>query len=181
MVNDKQAAFEGVCHLVSLGHRRIALINGPNLYFSSDRMDGYCQALAAAGVTVDEKRMVHLRHQTADFGMEGMRELLNRGRDFSAVFAVTDEMAIGAIRVLWDAGIRVPEDISVMGFDNIGMASYIVPRLTTIQQPIAEIGKQTAQLIHHYINGESDLLSSVVLPHKLIIRESTAAVNELLL
>lgn len=179
MVNDKQAAFEGVCHLVSLGHRRIALINGPDLYFSSDRMNGYCQALAAAGVRVDEKRMVHLRHQTADFGMEGMRELLNRGRDFSAVFAVTDEMAIGAIRVLWDAGIRVPEDISVMGFDNIGMASYIVPRLTTIQQPIAEIGKQTAQLIHHYINGESDLLSSVVLPHKLIIRESTAAVNEL--
>ncbi|AEF83725.1 catabolite control protein [Treponema primitia ZAS-2] len=178
MVNDKQAAFEGVCHLVSLGHRRIALIDGPDFYFSSDRMDGYCQALAAAGVVGDEKRMIQVRHQTADFGMEGMRELLNRGRDFSAVFAVTDEIAIGAVRVLRDAGLRVPEDISVMGFDDISMASYVVPRLTTIQQPISEMGKQTAQLIHHYINGDSTLISNVVLPHKLIIRESTAAVSD---
>jgi DNA-binding LacI/PurR family transcriptional regulator len=78
---------------------------------------------------------------------------------------------------LHDEGIRVPDDVSVLGFDNISMAQYTVPRLSTIEQPINEIGKLTAQFIHQYITGDGNLVSGVILPHSLIIRESTAAIN----
>jgi LacI family transcriptional regulator len=113
----------------------------------------------------------------SEFGMYGMRELLLRGRDFTAVFAATDELAIGAIRVLHDHNLRVPEDISVIGFDNIESSNYYIPRLTTIHQPIAEIGEQAARNLHRRINGDINTDSEIIIPHKLIIRESTRSIG----
>jgi LacI family transcriptional regulator len=82
-----------------------------------------------------------------------MRELLLRNRDFTAIFAASDELALGAMRALQDEGIRVPEDISVIGFDDIDIADYLHPRLTTIRQPIREIGEQSALNLHRHISG----------------------------
>jgi LacI family transcriptional regulator len=106
--------------------------------------------------------------------MYGMRELLLRNRDFTAVFAATDELALGAMRVLKDEGILVPEDISVVGFDDIDISSYIIPRLTTIRQPLDKIGEQTALTLHKCITGVSVNATDMILPYKLIIRESTS-------
>jgi LacI family transcriptional regulator len=112
--------------------------------------------------------------------MYGMRELLLRdgnsgGRSFTALFAGTDELAIGAIRVLNDEGIRVPQDVSVVGFDDIDIANYISPRLTTISQPLSEIGEKTALALHRQIAGGTTTDGEQILPYKLIIRESTCA------
>ena len=120
-----------------------------------------------------------VRHYVPEFGMYGMRELLLREgekRGFTALFAATDELAIGAIRVLADEGIRVPGDVSVVGFDDIDIANYMMPRLTTIRQPIAEMGEQTALALHHSISGGNVSRTELVLPYRLIIRESTAKI-----
>jgi LacI family transcriptional regulator len=109
--------------------------------------------------------------------MYGMRELLLRGRNFSAVFAATDELAIGAIRVLQDEGIRVPQEVSVMGFDDIEISNFMIPRLTTIRQPLREIGEQAALTLHRHISGNRDSQTNMVLPYRLIIRESTCALG----
>jgi LacI family transcriptional regulator len=113
-------------------------------------------------------------YYTSEFGMYGMRECLLRDRDFSALFAATDELAIGAVRVLRDEGLRVPEDISVVGFDDIEITDYLIPRLTTIRQPLDDIGEQTALTLHKLINGSRGTGADMILPYKLIIRESTA-------
>jgi LacI family transcriptional regulator len=98
---------------------------------------------------------------------------LLRSRDFSAVFAASDELAVGAIRVLKDEGIGVPEDVSIIGFDNIESSAYYVPRLTTVHQPINEIGEQAALSLHRRIAGGAGMEPEIIIPHKLIIREST--------
>ncbi|MDR3334243.1 MAG: LacI family transcriptional regulator [Treponema sp.] len=173
-VDDRLAAFQGVRHLLGMGHRRIAIISGNGFSFGNLRGAGFFQALEAEGIPRDEGRVVSVQHYTPEFGMYGMRELLLRGRDFSAVFAATDELAIGAIRVLKDESIRVPEDVSVVGFDDIEISNYVIPRLTTIRQPLGEIGEQTALMIHRCITGQHSMELEQIFPHQLIIRESTA-------
>ena len=179
-VNEEQASMEAVNHLIGLGHRRILMISGDGFTFGRQRAEGFFQALAAADISWDENRVVFVRHYTPEFGMYGMRELLLRekaGKDFTAVFAATDDLAIGAVRALSDEGIRVPGDVSVVGFDDIDLSNYITPRLTTIRQPIKEIGEQTALALHRCIAGgefKADSGKEQVFPHRLIIRESTA-------
>ncbi|MDR3148164.1 MAG: LacI family transcriptional regulator [Treponema sp.] len=173
-VDDQQAAFEAVCHLISLGHRKIGMINGRGHPFGSHRLEGYYRAMDALKSSREECQVAAVPHYTAEYGMEGMRELLSRGMDFTALFASTDELAIGAIRVLRDEGLRVPEDISVIGFDDINMSNYIIPRLTTIHQPLEEIGEQTALTLHRRIIDRVSATPEQIFPHRLIIRESTA-------
>jgi LacI family transcriptional regulator len=175
-VDDQQAAFEAVCHLISLGHRKIRMINGSGHSFGSHRLEGYYRAMDALKSKREEGQVATVPHYTAEYGMEGMRELLLRGRDFTALFASTDELAIGAIRVLRDEGLRVPEDVSVIGFDDISMSNYIIPRLTTIRQPLGEIGEQTALTLHRRILEGVFQRTEHIFPHRLIIRESTAPV-----
>jgi LacI family transcriptional regulator len=176
-VDEERAAFEGVTHLLNLGHRKIVMITGSGFTFGSQRMEGYFKALEAAGIARDSGRVVSVGYYTAEFGMYGMRELRLRDRDFTAVFTATDELAIGAMRVLRDEGLRVPGDVSVVGFDDIEISNYFIPRLTTIHQPIIEIGEQAALSLHRRINGDNSS-SEILIPHKLIIRESTRAGNK---
>jgi LacI family transcriptional regulator len=173
-VKEQQAAFEGVSYLISLGHKKINMISGTGFAFGIRRTEGYFQALEIQGLPRDEKRITAVQFYTAEYGSYGMSEMLQKSRDFTALFAATDELAIGAIRALRDEGIRVPEDVSVLGFDDISMSSYLVPRLTTIRQPLGEIGEQTALAMHrsitdHNLSGGFD----IELPYRLVIREST--------
>jgi LacI family transcriptional regulator len=178
-VNEEQAAADAVNHLISLGHRDMVMISGDGFTFGRQRAEGFFQALTEADITLETGRVVFVRNYTAEFGMYGMRELLLRrggGQNFTALFAATDELAIGAIRGLQDAGIRVPEDVSVVGFDDVDISSYTIPRLTTVRQPIKEIGEQTALALHRIITGGGVVPEDQILPHRFIIRESTRAI-----
>ena len=178
-VNEEIASRDAVNHLIGLGHRRIVMISGDGFTFGRQRAEGFFQALTEADIRCDESRVVFVRHYTPEFGMYGMRELLLRkGRHgFTSLFAATDELAIGAIRVLSDEGLRVPEDISVVGFDDIDIAQYMSPRLTTISQPLPEIGENTALALHRQITGGKFSEEEHTLPYKLVIRESTRALH----
>jgi LacI family transcriptional regulator len=175
-VSEEDAAYDAVSHLINLGHRKIKMISSNGLSCGSQRAEGFFRALEAAGIARDiYEQTVFVSQYTTEFGMYGMRELLLRNRDFTAIFAATDELAIGAMRVLKDEGFRIPEDVSVVGFDDIDISNYIMPRLTTIRQPLMEIGERTASSLHKYINGSKGARADMVLPYKLIIRESTCA------
>jgi len=179
-VNEEQASRDAVNHLINLGHRRIMMISGEGFTFGRQRADGFFQALAEADIAWQMNRIVFVSHYTAEFGMYGMKELLLREgkKSFTALFAATDELAVGAIRVLNDEGLRVPEDISVVGFDDIDIANYMNPRLTTISQPLTEMGEKTAAALHHQISGNNNSIDELILPYKLVIRESTRALKK---
>ena len=179
-VNEEQASRDAVNHLISLGHRRIVMISGDGFTFGRQRAEGFFQALTEADIPWDKDRVVFVRSYTPEFGMYGMKELLLRKgkNNFTALFAATDEIAIGAIRVLADEGLRVPDDVSVVGFDDIDIAKYMIPRLTTICQPLTEIGEKTAAALHRRITGNSAAAEELILPYKLVIRESTRALRK---
>ena len=179
-VNEEQASREAVNHLINLGHRRIMMISGDVFSFGRQRTEGFFQALTEANISRDKNQVVFVRYYTPEFGMYGMRDLLLREgkHSFTALFAATDELAVGAIRVLNDEGLRVPEDVSVVGFDDIDIASYMSPRLTTISQPLTEIGEKTALALHRQISGNNTAGEELILPYKLIIRESTRAMKK---
>jgi LacI family transcriptional regulator len=177
-VDETQAAMDAVNHLIGLGHRRINMISGSDATFGKLRVEGYYKALSAAGIERDPSRVLVAPFYTAESGMYSIRELLLKNRDFSAIYAATDDLAIGVIRILIDKGLRVPEDVSVIGFDDIEIADYMIPRLTTIRQPLEDMGQQAALILHRAITGQGAARQELVLPYKLIIRESTARNNE---
>jgi DNA-binding LacI/PurR family transcriptional regulator len=145
--------------------------------FENRRLQGYRRALGKNDIPFDEKRIVYERQCTFEDGKHGMKNMLLGGKDFSAVFAAGDEMPIGAMRVLNDERIRVPEDVSIIGFGDMESSDTVIPRLTTIQQPVDEIGELAAVFLHKLINKTEEAHREYILPHKLIIRESTAACN----
>ncbi|MCL1993589.1 MAG: LacI family transcriptional regulator [Spirochaetes bacterium] len=175
MINDRQAAVDAVNHLIGLGHRKINFLGGSGFSFGLERIKGYYDALEAAGLEPDKSRCFCDAQYSTEDGMYGMREMLLHGRDFTALFAASDELAMGAIRALKDAGIRVPDDVSVIGFDNIENAKYFIPRLTTIHQPIEEIGEHAVTNLRRLMGVATNVYPEIIIPHKLIIRESTSS------
>jgi LacI family transcriptional regulator len=180
-IDDRQAAFEAVSHLIRLGHRKINMISTNRFSFGTHRAEGYFLALKENNIPEDAERVVYEPQYTPESGAQGMKKLLLRNRDFSAVFAATDDLAVGVVRTLKDGGFRIPEDVSVVGFDDTETSSYVVPRLTTIRQPLEKLGKQTALALHGLISGIYSAASGTAeksaesfLPHELIVRESTA-------
>ncbi|HCM25663.1 MAG: LacI family transcriptional regulator [Treponema sp. GWB1_62_6] len=173
-VDEEKAARDAVDHLISLGHRRIDLISAGGFSFGGKRAAGYRQALAAAGIAPEEAREIFAPSFSLEAGKTCMKTLLDRGHGITAVFAATDEIAIGAIRMLWEAGLRVPADVSVMGFDDIDISAYLAPGLSTVRQPIAELGEYAANLVHALICDGKAERARIVLPHSLVLRESCA-------
>lgn len=158
-------------HLIDRGRRRIAFMGGP----SDDpevhhRLQGYASALQAAGLSQEPTRLVY-GDWYFESGMAAMRQLLQQAPDLDAVFACSDYMALGAIRVIQDSGKRVPEDIAVVGYDDLPVALYSTLPLTTIRQDVALAGKLLAQnLIQHIQTG---VVTNVTLPVELVVRKST--------
>ena len=176
-VNEEQASRDAVNHLISLGHRDIVMICGDGFTFGRQRVEGFFNSFIEADISWDKDRVVFVPAYTAEFGMYGMRELLlRRGKhSFTALFAATDELAIGAMRVLADEGLKVPEDVSVVGFDDIDIAKYMNPRLTTISQPLTHMGERTAVNLHRQITENIISRDEQIFPYKLVVRESTRA------
>ncbi|WP_371672886.1 LacI family DNA-binding transcriptional regulator [Streptomyces sp. NBC_00289] len=161
-------------HLLSLGHRRIGLIAGPpRLLCSRARFDGYRAALENAGLAVDETLVV-----PGDFrpesGFAGCNALLDLPEPPTAVFAASDQMALGAIEALRRRGLRVPEDMSVVGFDDLPEVRWSAPPLTTVRQPLAEMGKLAARTVLRLTRGEQPDSPRVELGTELVVRASTA-------
>lgn len=161
-------------HLIEHGHRRIAHITGwMAIEDARARLAGYRRALAEAQIPFDEMLVVD-----GDFveegGVRGARRLLERKLDFSALFAANDQMAAGALQVFRDEGLRVPYDISLIGYDDVLLARYVHPKLTTIRQPLAEMGRAAAQLALAAL-GEADREEVTrKFEPELIVRESVA-------
>ncbi|HPK64883.1 MAG TPA: LacI family DNA-binding transcriptional regulator [Sphaerochaeta sp.] len=173
-ISEEEAAAVAVRHLITNGHRNIAVIAGRQFTFSTRRLAGYGNALALANIALDERNIVYSETYSMQSGYEAARHLSERSNTFTAVFAITDELAIGAIRYFQDRGLKIPEDLSVVGFDNIELASFVSPRLTTIAQPIEEMGNLAVELLHSMITDKEKSRTDILLPFTLIERESTA-------
>jgi len=173
-LDNRAAAREMTEHLVALGHRRIAMIKGPRRSpLTRDRFDGYRDALEAVGIAFDDTLLCP-GDFTPQSGYAGARALVERAKPPTAIFCESDEMAIGALQWLKRAGYRVPEEISIAGFDDIEFASYCDPSLTTIAQPAEAFGEAAIEMLVALIEGRKLEPLHRVLPHRLVIRESTA-------
>jgi DNA-binding LacI/PurR family transcriptional regulator len=156
-------------HLVGLGRRRIAMITGQlDTDVGTARLRGFHEALAVAGL---DASLVRQSDFTETGGAEAMALLLDAHPDLDAVFAASDNMAAGALRTLKAAGRRVPEDVAVAGFDDHPIARHTHPPLTTVQQPIRQLGREMAKMLIGLIDGEQP--SPLILPTRLVVREST--------
>ncbi len=161
-------------HLIGLGHRRIGVVTGPLASpLTRDRLAGHRQALQAAGLAYDPALTV-----PGDFslqsGLDAVAPLLRADPRPTAVFCCNDEMAIGAIRGLKMAGLTPPGDMSVAGFDDIDFARFCDPPLTTIAQPMEELGRAAMALLLRILNGERPANDLTILPTTLVVRDSTA-------
>jgi LacI family transcriptional regulator len=163
-------------YLLDMGHRDIAHITAPVAYAKTvndiqKRYEGHQQALRDVGLEPDPRLVVegNLQQQS---GVLAVEMLLSRGRPFSAIFSANDQMIFGARLALFRRGIRVPEDVSLVGFDDESSAAYMVPPLTTARQPSVQMGQVAAQAILNMINGGSPDLP--IFEADLIIRESVS-------
>ncbi|HVS84318.1 MAG TPA: LacI family DNA-binding transcriptional regulator [Gaiellaceae bacterium] len=166
-------ADQAMRHLLGLGHRRIAAITGPTGWVATeDRRRGYHAALAAAGIMPDRELEVE-----ADFeiggGIAAAEHLLDLPEPPTAIFAFNDNLAIGAIQAARARGLRVPADLSVVGFDDVEHATVVSPNLTTIRQPLAEMGRMAVSMLMRLLERQRFETLHVELATRLVVREST--------
>ena len=185
VIDHDRAARLALTHLKELGHRRIALFRGqPGSSDTADRSRAIFAAAASLGVEIPPELTLQLSGENEDVvfapdaayqeGYAYAQKLLGRRANFTALFAFDDASAIGAIRAFLDAGLRVPEDVSVVGFDDIQNAAYHNPRLTTVRQPLREMGRIAASVLLERINApERSDGSFVIVDPELIVRDST--------
>ena len=161
-------------HLTRLGHRRIGFIAGrPGLWCSRARLDGYRAGLEAVGVPLDPDLVVEGDFDYAS-GFEGARRLLALADRPTAVFAASDQMAMGVYEAVRQRGLRVPEDLSVVGFDDLPQARWTSPPLTTVRQPLSEMGMLAVRTVLRLLNGEHLESAKVELATEVVVRHSTA-------
>jgi DNA-binding LacI/PurR family transcriptional regulator len=177
VLDQRRAAELALRHLYQLGHRKIAFMRGGS--HSSDADERWNCLMAVARdlkliVTPQLHAQLELRVSTPELGFGPTNELIQRGADFTALVAFNDIAAIGAIRALMNHGMRVPEDVSVVGFDDIQGAAFHNPSLTTIRQPLRQMGVVAARILLQRIRGQASFPDVVPIHPELVIRESTA-------
>jgi LacI family transcriptional regulator len=174
---NRQGAMEAMGYLIDLGHRRIAHITGrSDLKSAERRLCGYLDSLSEAGIPMDPELIVQ-GDFTATSGLECARQLLNLPDPPTAIFCANDQSALGAYQAAREAGLRIPADLSIIGFDNIPDATQVSPGLTTIDQSIREMGKIATQVLVKLIEGE--ILENTIFytSTQLVIRESCQALE----
>jgi LacI family transcriptional regulator len=186
ILDHHQAVHQALSHLYELGHRRIAILRGPRAIPDSEfRWESCLDVAREIDLKLDPALVVRIdsagwsmktgHHPMApEIGYKPTQALLEKTRDFTAIFCFNDIAAIGAIRALKEAGLRVPEDVSVVGFDDILSAAYSTPSLTTVRQPLTEMGKRGAEiLLERIANRGKESPAEVVMSPELVVREST--------
>ncbi len=176
VLDQRRAAELALRHLYKLGHRKIAFMRGGS--HSSDADERWACLMAVAGEMKIEVRpeltiQIKTRFSTPEMGFGPVNELVSRKAEFTALVCYNDLSAIGAIRALMDHGMRVPEDVSVVGFDDIQNAAFHNPSLTTIRQPLNQMGIESARILLQRIRGGEKYPDSVEIQPELVIREST--------
>jgi LacI family transcriptional regulator len=160
-------------HLIGLGHRRIGFLAGrPDLESARQREQGYREALTAAGIPLDPE-LIRVGDYELEMSEEPARQLLTVADRPTAVFAANDLSAIQTMHVARSLGLSIPDDVSVVGFDNIPESAFTGTPLTTIDQSIQEMGKQAVELLIDLIEGNTDRPQQITLPTRLVVREST--------
>lgn len=180
VLDQKRAAELALRHLYQLGHRKIAFMRGGS--HSSDADDRWSCLMAVARdlklvIPPENSVQLELRVSTPELGFAPANDLISRGGDFTALVAFNDISAIGAIRAFMNHGFRVPEDISVVGFDDIQGAAFHNPSLTTIRQPLLQMGAVAARILLQRIRGQATFPDVVPIHPELVIRESTCPPN----
>lgn len=181
-VDDYKESSKMVDYLIGLGHRKIAIIVAEPFEESIGqlRLEGYLASLKAHGIEPDEKLIFQTDTDVGHFSMENgyltTQKLIESGADFTAVYAVSDSLAIGAIRALLEAGRNVPDDVSVAGYDGIDVSGYIHPSLTTIRQPVEDMAKATVKLLFDIIAGKKNH-QHITYDAELLERESTRKIG----
>jgi len=166
--DNQGGARQAVGHLITSGRRSIATIAGPrDMLVAGDRLAGYQEALTDAGLEPD--RAVARGDFTAASGEHAMLRLLDRSPHLDAVFAASDLMALGALRVLRRLRVRVPDQVAVVGFDDAALAQHTMPLLTTVRQPVEEMG---ARAVQELLAARAGACRTIVLPTSLVVRES---------
>jgi len=176
VLDHRRAAELSLRHLHQLGHRRIAFMRGrPSSSDAEDRWNSLMAVSRELGIEILPELTMQVENATStpELGFPITNELLQRTRKFTAILAFNDLAAVGSIRALRNHGLRVPEDVSVVGFDDFEAAAYYNPSLTTIRQPLREMGHMAARLLLAKIRGEKELPAEVPILPELIIREST--------
>jgi LacI family transcriptional regulator, repressor for deo operon, udp, cdd, tsx, nupC, and nupG len=171
-IDNISSARYAVEHLLQLGHRRVGMITGPlDIPLSRDRLKGYRQALLEHDIGV-ESVLIQEGDHSFESGYNQMNKFLALNKTPTAIFAANDSMAMGTVKAVKAQGLRVPEDVAVVGFDNIQFSEIFEPALTTIAQPLIEMGKRSMELLLKQIKGEPLTKKQHVLDTKLIIRDS---------
>ena len=167
-------ADQAVRHLLGLGHRRIGAITGPRGRMATEeRLRGYNAAMAGAGVLPDPG-LVAESDWTVEGGFAAGARLLAPADPPTAIFAFNDQMAIGAMRAARSRGRRIPEELSIVGFDDITEAQFVTPGLTTVRQPLAEMGRMAVSLLVRLLDDLADTALHVELATRLVVRDSTS-------
>ncbi|UAK23717.1 LacI family DNA-binding transcriptional regulator [Sphingomonas nostoxanthinifaciens] len=170
-IDNAGASEEAVAHLIGLGHRDIGIVTGPMASpLGRDRVAGARKAMAMHGLA--DRLQIDHGDYSVEAGAAAAHRLLAGG--VTALFCCSDEMAMGALSAIRATGRICPTDISLVGFDDIRFARFLEPALTTIAQPQQEIGRETVRLLHLLITGQHAAATSVTLPYRLVVRDSTA-------
>lgn len=173
-INNEQAAKEAVEFLLNRGHHRVGIITGKmkDPMMGQARLKGYRRAMEEKGLQIEEELIVEGGYRYKS-GYEGAKRLMALPNPPKAVFVCSDEMAIGASRAILEDGLKIPEDVAIMGFDNVDISGKVFPSLSTIGQPMYEMGAIAMRLLTKILHQESIGASDIVLDYEVIEREST--------
>ncbi|SEK75492.1 transcriptional regulator, LacI family [Paenibacillus sp. OK003] len=171
-VDDRQASYQATAYLIEKGHTDIAMIGGTpwDTVAGIPRVEGYRQALADHGIPFEETKIAYGNFHM-ESGRSAMAKLLEEAPPFTALFAASDEMAIGAMGMAFEKGIKVPEELSIIGYDDLNLAKIIYPPLTTIHQPLAEMGRIAVEKLITLIEEQGEVPSSIV-SHSIVERQT---------
>lgn len=173
-VDDYQASYQATEYLIGKGHKEIGMISGSKTdkLAGLPRIEGYKQALTDNSLTISENRITY-----GDFayrsGMRCMEELLKKAPEITAVFAASDEMAVGALSCAYKKGVKVPDDLSIIGYDDTQDAEMAIPPLTTVHQPIYDMGKMAVEML---LNTK-ETVGSILMPHHIVERDSVRKIE----
>ena len=172
-VNDKQAAYTATQYLIDNGHRKIGMVSGnaSDMIAGQPRIDGFINALKQNGLTVEQNNIVSADGFGFEDGLEGFNQLKRQIPDVTAVFAASDEIALGLLSAAYQMNILVPEQLSVIGYDNLKITEMSIPPLTTVAQPFGDMGETAAKMIFQLLETDEDI-ESRVFPHRIVERKS---------
>ncbi|KAA0273986.1 MAG: LacI family DNA-binding transcriptional regulator [Anaerolineales bacterium] len=172
-LDDEKVAYEATQHLISLGHKRVALVTGPMAEdCSQDRLEGFRRALDEAGISFDES-LVFEGDWSASSGRDALLDFIKKNNVPTAVFAQNDRMAMGVLRAARDVNLNVPDQLSVIGVDDMPLSSYFDPPLTTMRQDMPLIGQEAIRKLMDIIKNKTVEPSVLKLPAQLVVRQST--------